>query len=171
MTTTTDREAVTLAAWKAKHKDYRGGDAGYGNATMLQWVEGTGTCLVPVEIEGVEDLTRGMRHALDDDERRAVANAILKQIGMDNWMAISGRRVEVRDSGVTLPVASGYAVAIDLAGNDTYTVRRVRKINGITRVASGHGTGSGALEGVYDEQLGELAYQASCYKNVPFGAR
>lgn len=80
-----------------------------------------------------------------------------------NLAAISGGRITWHGpSCVLLPVGSGYRVAIILEANDTYTVRRIH-IG--TRV-----TIKGEVSGVYCEQLAEIAYQASCFHDGPFGS-
>jgi hypothetical protein len=84
---------------------------------------------------------------------------IVNQIGVSNFFAISGGRVIARATGITLPVSNGYSVTVDLAANDTYTVRRI-----FTR--AGKVTIKGEVEGIYCEELGEIAYQASCFRNV-----
>lgn len=87
---------------------------------------------------------------------------LVGQIGKMNIFAISGGRVEYRPTGITLPVARGYWVMIDLSGDDTYTVSRVLKRKGLII--------KGTVEGVYCENIGEVAYQASCYaSNYEFG--
>jgi hypothetical protein len=86
---------------------------------------------------------------------------LAEQIGMRNILAISGGRIEVRDTGITLPVSNGYRVTVDLAGNDTYTVRRMFTRAGRTWI-------KGERADVYCEQVGEVAYQASCFRNVEF---
>jgi hypothetical protein len=91
------------------------------------------------------------------------AQELKRQVGMRNILAISGGRVLIRETGISLPVSSGYSVTIDLAGNDTYTVRRVFKRAGKVWI-------KGEVTDVYCEQVGEMAYQASCYKNVEFGS-
>lgn len=88
-------------------------------------------------------------------------DTLIAQLGRRNVLAISGGRVLVRRSGVSLPVSSGYTVTVDLAGNDTYTVRRTFTRAGQTWI-------KGERAGVYCEQVGEVAYDASCYKNVEF---
>ncbi len=90
------------------------------------------------------------------------ATELAAQIGRRNILAISGGRIRVRETGITLPVAHGYRVDIDLAANDTYTVRRVFA-RGAKQWVKGERTG------VYCEDVGETAYQASCYVNVDFG--
>lgn len=157
MTTTADvkREMITLAEWTKKHSDFKDGDPGYGTASMLTYDPKAGTCLDYVAVEGVPNLAEGMR-PMDDDGFRT----LLRQIGKANWMAISGLRVEFRETGVTLPVGKGWAVAIDLAPGDTYTVRRVYK-RGVTRA-------KGERTGVYAEQVSDVAYKASCFENVEF---
>ena len=86
---------------------------------------------------------------------------LVDQIGHMNILAISGGRLLARPSGITLPVSSGYSVTVDLAAGDTYTVRRVF-------VRAGKRTVKGERSGVYCDQVGEMAYQASCYRNVEF---
>lgn len=63
---------------------------------------------------------------------------------------------------MTLPVHQGYRVEIDLAANDTYTVRRVFTRGAKTWI-------KGERTDVYCDEVGEVAYQASCYVNVEFG--
>lgn len=82
----------------------------------------------------------------------------LAQIGRANVLAISGgRSTVVDDSTLALPVAQGYTVTVFLAGNDTYTVKRVYR-----------GAVKGEVENVHAGELGETAYRASCYRD-PFG--
>jgi hypothetical protein len=94
--------------------------------------------------------------------RECDGREIVKQIGMMNIFAISGGRIEIHETGIVLPVGKGYYVFVDLAGNDTYTVRRMFK-------RSGRFIEKGIVEGVYCDQIGEVAYRASCFVNVPFG--
>lgn len=93
--------------------------------------------------------------------RECDASELLAQIGRGRVLAISGGRVVVRPTGVTLPVHAGYSVEVDLAGDDTYTVRRV-----FTR--AGKRFIKGTQSDVYADQVGEAAYRASCYVNVAF---
>src|SRR5260221_632181 len=93
--------------------------------------------------------------------RECDPQTLLAQIGRRNVLAISGGRVAIRDTGITLPVSHGYSVTVDLAGNDTYTVRRV-----FTR--AGKATVKGERADIYCEEVGEIAYKASCYVNVDF---
>jgi hypothetical protein len=93
---------------------------------------------------------------------------LLDQIGTMNVFAISGgRRGVMRDENgevtdLILPVAHGYRVRISLAANDTYTVRR-------EFVRGGKVYEKGRQEDVYCDEIGEVAYRASCYVNVEFG--
>jgi hypothetical protein len=96
-----------------------------------------------------------------DGFRECDTRELLRQIGIPNILAISGGRKIHRLTGVTLPVACGYSVTVDLAANDTYTVRRIFKRG--TRVWL-----KGERTGVYCDQVGEMAYQASCFRNVEF---
>ena len=99
------------------------------------------------------------------------------QIGFWNIGAISGGRVFIdgatynKDFGTTqqveFPVAYGYRVRVTLGWNDTWTVSRVIVKNtkkGISEVIKG------TVENVYPENIGEVAYQASCFRsNDSFG--
>lgn len=94
---------------------------------------------------------------------------LLTQIGRMNIFAISGGRVQIWRTNdgkaartVTLPVSNGYSVEIYLAWDDTWTVTRQFKRKGIIN--------KGTVEGVYPENIGEVAYQASCFRsNSEFG--
>ncbi len=89
------------------------------------------------------------------------ARALFRQIGTANIMAISGGRVTFTPDGMTLPVAHGYRVVIVYdRGRDTYTVSRVF-------VRNGQATVKGTREDVYAEEVGAVAYRASCYHD-PF---
>jgi hypothetical protein len=83
---------------------------------------------------------------------------LLAQIGRMNVAAISGGRVIRRETGVTLPVSNGYSVTVDLDPSDTYVVRRV-----FTR--AGQASVKGERCDVYCDEVGEIAYQASCFRN------
>jgi kynurenine formamidase len=90
-------------------------------------------------------------------------NELIAQIGVGNVLAISGGRVGVitengETVGVEMPVSNGYWVVISLGWDDTWTVSRQYVRNG---VASDKGT----LEGVYADQVGEIAYRASCFRD------
>jgi hypothetical protein len=104
---------------------------------------------------------RKNKMAEKDTEFRPVNGAeLLQQLGRNNLLAISGGRVIRRETGVTLPISNGYSLTIDLAWNDTYTVRRI-----FTR--SGKATIKAQLEGVYCEDLGDVAYYGSCFRSHP----
>ena len=90
------------------------------------------------------------------------ADMLIAQIGMANFFAISGGRVMVRPTGITLPVSHGYSVEIDLAGNDTYTVQRVYS-RGTKR------TIKGIKEGIYCDSIAEQAIQASSFRSYEWG--
>jgi hypothetical protein len=97
----------------------------------------------------------------DEDHKGGVINSrtLLEQIGRMNWLAISGGRYEVFNSTVFLPVAKGYWVAITLTGADDYTVNRIT-------LRAGKVTVKETFEGVYAENIGEVAYRASCFENA-----
>lgn len=85
------------------------------------------------------------------------------QIGMTTIWAISGgRTTQVSSDTVRLPVSNGYSVEISYTWDDTYTVRRVLKRGDRTFI-------KGEATGVYADQIGETAYQASCFRNGPWG--
>jgi hypothetical protein len=86
---------------------------------------------------------------------------LLQQIGA-NIFAISGGRRALVNGELVLKVGSGYSVRIALAGNDTYTVQRIYQRAGKTILA-------GQVANVYFDEVGEVAYQASCFVNVEFG--
>ena len=95
---------------------------------------------------------------------------LISQIGRMNIFAISGGRVGVivNNEGETvevqLPVSNGYRVSIALGWNDTWTVSRQFVRKGVV-------SDKGTLENVYCEQVGEIAYKASCFRNVQFGEK
>jgi len=95
---------------------------------------------------------------------------LINQIGRMNVFAISGGRVGVivNNEGETvevqLPVSNGYRVSISLGWNDTWTVSRQFVRKGVV-------SDKGTLEDVYCEQVGEIAYKASCFRNVQFGEK
>jgi hypothetical protein len=96
--------------------------------------------------------------------RECDTGELLRQIGRMNVLAISGGRVMRRESGVTLPVGCGYSVTVDLDWNDTYLVRRVFKRGAKVWV-------KGEQRGVYFDEVGEVAYRASCFRNGEWGTR
>ena len=93
---------------------------------------------------------------------------LLGQIGRGNVFAISGGRVGVsvengETVGIELPVSNGYKVSIKLGWDDTWTVSRLF-------VRAGVVFDKGTISGVYADQVGEVAYQASCFRsNDAFG--
>jgi hypothetical protein len=82
---------------------------------------------------------------------------LLAQIGRMNILAISGGRVERRETGVTLPVGNGYRVTIDYEWGDTYRVARIFQRGGKTWT-------KGVRRDVYCDEVGEVAYKASCFR-------
>lgn len=95
-------------------------------------------------------------------------NELISQIGRMNVFAISGGRVSVivndeRETiEIQLPVSNGYRVSIKLGWDDTYTVSRQFVRKGVV-------FDKGTVEGIYCEEIGEVAYKASCFRNVEFG--
>ena len=90
--------------------------------------------------------------------RLTIEQTIIAQIGRGNVLAISGGRVHYGHAGtVVLPVRYGYAVEVTYcAGSDTYTVVRTFT-RGMKRWIKREWTR------VYCDELGEIAYRASCY--------
>ena len=86
---------------------------------------------------------------------------LLAQIGRCNVLSISGGRVSIDGERVVLPVGAGYRVEVELAPDDTYTVRRVF-VRGAKRFVKGEQTG------VYFDEVGEIAYQASSFRSYDF---
>jgi hypothetical protein len=92
----------------------------------------------------------------------------IAQIGKMNILGISGGRVNALKNshgetvGIQLPVGHGYGVNVLLHPNDTYTVQRTYTRSGTTTI-------KGQEEEVYADQLGDAAYRAGMYVNVPFG--
>jgi len=97
----------------------------------------------------------------DHVTRECDARTLVAQIGRMNLLAISGGRVLDTGDGVDLQVGRGYWVRVRLAANDTYIVQRVFVRSGVIRV-------KGERTDIYAEELGETAYQASCFVNVKF---
>lgn len=88
----------------------------------------------------------------------AQASELINQIGKGNLFAISGGRAALFGGELLLKVANGYGVKIALAGNDTYTVQRVFR-----------GKVKAEVFNVFADEVGEVAYTASCYHNRSFG--
>ena len=108
-------------------------------------------------------------------ENRAISFEILRHIGTGNVLAISGGRYDFTSVAdlreiqndtswakhralVTLPVANGYRVEVALnQGCDTYQVTqwyvRGRKV-----------WAKRVWHNVYADEVGEVAYQASCFR-------
>jgi hypothetical protein len=115
------------------------------------------------------------------DKGRPFSVEVLKsQIGFWNIGAISGGRVLIDGatyneqdktnstrSNYQLPM--GYRVRITLGWDDTYTVSRVIVKN--TKKAISEVSDKGTLTGVFADQVGEIAYKASCFVNVQFGEK
>lgn len=98
------------------------------------------------------------------DYHLGICHTMERQIGRMNILAISGGRVNrVGYTALSFPVASGYSVEVEyVEGRDTYTVRRV-----FTRGAKRWVKGE--LADVYCDEVGEVAYRASCFRDGEFG--
>jgi len=96
-------------------------------------------------------------------------DVLIDQIGRMNIFAVSGGRVNITKNNqgetveVELPVGYGYRVSIKLDWNDTYIVSRQFVRKGVV-------TDKGTVDGIYCEEIGEVVYQASCFRsNDVFG--
>jgi hypothetical protein len=98
------------------------------------------------------------------DYQLDICHTMERQIGRMNILAISGGRVNrVGYTTLSFPVASGYSVEVEyVEGRDLYTVSRVFT-RGAKRWIKGEVTH------VYAEDLGEVAYRASCFHDGEFG--
>lgn len=102
-------------------------------------------------------------HDIPQVFRDCDTDELLAQLGTRNVLGISGGRISHRRTGVTLLVTGSWMVTVDLAADDTYYVRRVRKFGP-------HCWGTvGAQSQVYCEDVAEVAYNASCFVNIAFG--
>lgn len=90
-----------------------------------------------------------------DKEQRA---EIVRQIGAKNIAAISNGRIVGIDNGIERPVGSGYRVRVVLDASDTYTVSRVFRRGSREFI-------KGCISHIYFDQVGELAYRASCFNS------
>ena len=95
---------------------------------------------------------------------------LINQIGRMNIFAISGGRVGVTKNNqgetveIELKVSNGYRVVISLGWNDEYIVSRQFVRNGVVY-------DKGTVENVLCDNIGEVAYKASCFRNVQFGEK
>lgn len=87
------------------------------------------------------------------------APALRAQMGPMNVCAISGGRSIQMGATVIFPISSGYSIAVTLTAGDDYTVRRIF-------VRAGQITVKAETEHVYAEQIGDVAYQMSCFQNA-----
>lgn len=87
------------------------------------------------------------------------AYVLRDQIGVRDMLAISGGRMSIFQSSVMLPVRAGYWVVITLTPADEY------KVQGIF-IRAGKITVKSTFEGIYAENVGFVAYQASCFENA-----
>ena len=102
------------------------------------------------------------------DARPCDAQQIVEQIGVWTLMAVSGLRTariynsEGETVGISLPINNTRRVDIVLDWDDTYIVRRIR------RITSGKNKGQEVTEdefrNIYCDQVSHVAYTASCWK-------
>jgi hypothetical protein len=111
-------------------------------------------------------MTKG-NQMLNETGRPFCENTLVSQIGMMNVLSISGGRVKaIENKGETveviLPVSNGYQVSIKLGWNDLYTVSRQYVRKGVV-------LDKGTVTDIFCDSIGEIVYQASCFRNVKFG--
>lgn len=96
------------------------------------------------------------------------AKEIAQQVGKWNILAISGGRLHAITNdegevvGLRMPINGTRRVDIVLDWNDTYIVRRVRKV--VRGANRGHETVETEFSDIYCDEVGEVAYKASCWK-------
>jgi len=112
-----------------------------------------------------------MNARIQQEGRECSPETLIAQMGRMNLFAISGGKFAVihdkQDSvpcGIIMPCGGNRAVEIVLNWMDLYTVRRVRYIT------AGANKGDVVVEQelgemVYCTEVGEVAYQASCWNN------
>ena len=94
-----------------------------------------------------------------DGGRENDPRVLTAQMGKMNVWAISGGRVIKAGSTVFFPVDSGYQVAVTLTAADDYTVSRIF-------VRGGKVTVKAEVTRIYAEEVGDVAYEMSCYHNA-----
>ena len=102
------------------------------------------------------------------DARPCNTQEIVEQIGRWTIMAISGLNVariynsDMETVGISLPINNTRRVDVVLDWDDTYIVRRIR------RIVSGKNKGQEVTEeeyrNIYCDQISHVAYAASCWK-------
>lgn len=98
-----------------------------------------------------------------DRRRLDILNDMLTQIGSNIFAISGGRKIVTGEHQLTLPVAHSYKVVVTYnEGSDTYTVARE-----FHRAGNVHDHGK--ITNVHCSELGETAYQASCYIDGKFG--
>lgn len=112
---------------------------------------------------------------LDRQGRSCDPKEVVRQVGRMNILAISGgiwgtlrenQHEQWEDPraiiGVFMPCGTARMVEVTLDWDDTYRVRRVR------RITRGADRNNGVVEfeqtGVYCDELAEVAYRASCWR-------
>lgn len=98
---------------------------------------------------------------MEATQELTIQSTIVRQIGRMNILAISGGRVDYfsAEDGIRLPVSNGYSVEVVLdRASDTYTVRRLFIRSGVVRV-------KGEASNVYCDEVGDMAYNASCFRS------
>jgi hypothetical protein len=108
--------------------------------------------------KGVNDMTTSTFVVPADTGRDLDAAELVRQIGANIWAISGGRASRVGSSSLVLPAGAGFEVLVTLEADDTYTVRRLFK-------RSGQWFLHGEREQVYADEVGEVAYYASCFRS------
>jgi uncharacterized protein YjbI with pentapeptide repeats len=111
-----------------------------------------------VQIDAVSTIFETPERPMTDSEARIAVN----QIGGWTIAAISGGRKSVENGRLVMPAGAGYQVRVSLAPDDTYSVERVF-VRGTNVYPKGR------IDGVYADQLSNVAYRAALYADGPFG--
>lgn len=148
-------------------KLYRSFPAAYANYICPQCHKETHLVPAPTPKAQASARTAGISIIPDNvGARDFFTDQLVAQIGGGNILAISGGRVQRiiapngKPVGISLPVTQGYSVDIYLANDDTYTVQRMFR-----------GRLKGQRTGVYAEEVGEAAYQASLFRDGTYAVR
>jgi len=85
-------------------------------------------------------------------------NQLIGQIGHMNLLAVCGGRRMIHNGALEMAVGGGYRVLVFLSSNDTYEVRRVF-------VRKGEYILKGTVSDVYNDQIAEVVWQASLWRD------
>lgn len=90
--------------------------------------------------------------------RDLIWEQLRQQLGRNLFAISGGRAITLGKSRVALPVSNGYYVLVTLEADDTYSVSRAR-------IHGGKTFHKGSRTDVYADEVGEVAYFASCFRS------